>query len=333
MVKGYKALLLAICTVTITLSLCSCENYIDNTFYALDTLIYFKTDTALPKGTSELINSYERKLSRTLPDSYIYNINHGVQVQTDAQTYGLIKNAVEISRDTCGAFDVSCGELTELWDITSGKNYVPDEATVLQTLERVGYERISLSNGTVLADGVKLDLGGVAKGYIAQKTVEFLRENGVESGFASFGGNVAIVGPKKNGKPWSVGIKDPADTSIAVGDLMLTDGYVSVSGGYERYFEKDGKIYHHIFDSKTGYPAVTDILSATAVSSDGMLSDALSTAMFVMGKDGAVELYCSGKYSFEAVIITKENKMYISNGLKDIFVPYAEKYSVEYFGG
>ncbi len=314
------------------ISLCSCESYNENTLYAMNTFIYFKTEEKLPAGTSELINGYERKLSRTLPGSYIYMINQGGEIQTDEQTSELIKSSLELCRDTGGSFDISCGALTDLWNITSGDDLVPNEEQITAALEYVGYEKITVDKDLVNANGVRIDLGGVAKGYVAQRTVEFLKNNGINSGFVSFGGNVAVIGPKTNGEPWAVGMKDPKNTSTVVGNLMLREGYVSVSGGYERYFEKDGEIYHHIFDPKTGKPASSDIISVAVVCENGAVADGLSTAMFVMGKEKSKELYDSKKYDFETIIITEE-KMYISYGLNDIFKPETKEYEVEYFGG
>ncbi len=328
-----KAAVLAVLTVLMSVSFTSCTGYGESTFYALDTLIVFKTDKDLPEGLSEYINGYEKRMSRTRTDSYLYMLNEGRAEVCDEETDALIKKAVEISRETDGAFDVTCGALTDLWNIKAEEPTVPTQEMINNALEKVGYGKITFGNDTVQTNGAVIDLGGIAKGYIAEKTVEYLKSNGIDTGIVSFGGNIAVIGPKNGKDMWTVGIKDPADTSCSVGNLMLDSGFVSVSGGYERYFEKDGSVYHHIFDSKTGRPADSDILSASVICSDGALADALSTALYVMNSDAAKRFYRDSRYEFETVMVTVDGKIYVSKGLEGRFYLTSSSYTVEYFGG
>ncbi len=321
-----KVILVFLCICTFMLT--SCENYAENTLYALNTLIHFKTDGKLPDGTAQKINSIEKKLSRTLPDSEIAKLNDG-QTVTDEETVGLIKTALHLCEQTDGAFDITCGAVTELWGIGTEAAKVPDDTQISDALATVGYDKINIDSGRVSANGAVIDLGGIAKGYTAQKTVEYLRASGVESGVISFGGNIAVIGPKADGSAWAVGLKDPEDTSKTVGNIFLYGGYVSVSGGYERYFESDGVRYHHIFDSKTGRPAQTDVLSVAVISDDGTEADALSTALFVMGKDAATDFYAASHFDFELIIIT-DTEILVSDGLRDSFTADG-RYEIKYF--
>ncbi len=310
------------------------QKYRETTVYALDTVIFFKTDCELPNATSELIEKYEDLLSYTYEDSEIHRLNCAESLTCDGETARMLEKAIEIGEATCGAFDVTCGGLKELWGINTDSARVPEQSEIDEVLKSVGWEKISVSENTVTKSDVntKLDVGGIAKGYIAEKTVEFLRSNGVKSGIASFGGNIAIIGEKNNGECWKIGIKDPKNTSQTVGTIKLKNGFVSVSGGYERYSEIDGVIYHHIFDTTTGKPSDGDLLSSAVICSDGMLADALSTALFVMGTERAVEFYNANKYDFEAVLVTVDKKIYVSNGLKDKYTNENGEYIVEYFG-
>ena len=176
---------------------------------------------------------------------------------------------------------------------------------------------------------MKIDLGGVAKGYALYKASEYLSEEAMGKAVGadfciSLGGNVAVSGSSKirkesGQKGWKVGITNPFDKSETLGSLVLVHGFVSVSGAYERFFEKDGRIYHHIFDSKTGYPSESDLASAAVISDDGLEADALSTALFVMGKDRAIEFYKSGIYDFEMLLVTETGEVLVSGGINEAF--------------
>lgn len=334
--KKYFKRITSFCLVfAMTLALTGCSrNYKEQTVYALDTVIIFKTDCKLPDGTEEFIKNYEKMLSYTYEESEIYKLNGSETLTCSEETAKIIEKAIEISEATNGAFDITCGGLKELWGINTSSARVPGQTQLDSVLNSVGWEKISVAENTVtkIEKNTKIDLGGIAKGYIAEKTVEFLKENGVKSGIASFGGNIAVIGEKNNGEDWKIGIKNPENTALTVGVVELSDGFVSVSGGYERYSEIDGEIYHHIFDTATGYPSDSDLLSSAVICSDGMLADALSTAIFVMGTEKAMELYNENKYAFEAVLVTKNKKIYVSNGIKDKYTNENGEYTVEYFG-
>ena len=153
---------------------------------------------------------------------------------------------------------------------------------------------------------MKIDLGGIAKGYTSSRIMDIFKENGITSGLVNLGGNVQALGTKTDGSNWRVAVQSP-------------DEAVITSGGYERYFEQDGVTYHHIIDPKTGYPAENGLVSVTIVSSDGTLADGLSTSLFIMGEEKAAEFWKAHSDEFEAILETDDGTIYVTEGLKDSF--------------
>lgn len=166
--------------------------------------------------------------------------------------------------------------------------------------------------------GMQIDLGGIAKGYTSSRVMEIFREHGIEHGLVSLGGNVQALGTKENGKPWRVAIQNPEDELKYLGVLDITDKCVITSGGYERFFEQDGRRYHHIIDPRTGYPAESGLLSATIISDDGALADGLSTSLFIMGKEKAEEYWRAHPWTFDYILEDADGTLYVTAGAADI---------------
>ena len=168
-------------------------------------------------------------------------------------------------------------------------------------------------------DGVQIDLGGIAKGYTSSRIMDIYREKGVTSGLVNLGGNAQVFGTKPDGSLWRVAVQSPDSEDEYLGVLEAKDKAIITSGGYERYFEKDGVTYHHIIDPATGYPAENGLISVTIVSTDGTLADGLSTSLFVMGKDKAVDYWKAHSDEFDMILLTDDEKLYVSEGIKDSF--------------
>lgn len=334
-----------ICIIAaLVLLLTSCKEvyrYTSDTFFAMNTVVNTVVSEEIGEDeTREILSDIEQRMSRTLADSEISRLNSGDDVILSEDTFKVIEKALQIAKDTDYAFNPCMGTLTDLWDITSGKNFVPSEDEIKTALSFCDASLVTAENGRVaLPDGMKIDLGGVAKGYALHKAAEDLSERAMGK-FASndfcisLGGNVAVMGTSQNRKNsgekgWSVGITNPFDKSETIGTVILEHGYVSVSGAYERFFEKDGRVYHHIFDGKTGYPCDNDLASAVVISDDGLCADALSTALFVMGKEKAIEYYKNGKYSFDMILVDKNRNVYVSEGVFDNFTVEKEFSDVE----
>ena len=211
----------------------------------------------------------------------------------------------------------------EAWGFPTQKFRVPSAEELTELLKHVDALEISYNKTTreiSFADSqMKIDLGGIAKGYTSSRIMDIFKENGITSGLVNLGGNVQALGAKTDGSNWRVAVQSPDDTEDYLGVLSIQDKAVITSGGYERYFEQDGVIYHHIIDPKTGYPAENGLVSVTIVSEDGTLADGLSTSLFIMGEEKAAEFWRAHSEEFDAVLVTDDGTIYVTEGLKDSF--------------
>ena len=302
--------------------------------------IYFEDSylDGIAKHCSEIVSETEAELSRTIEGSLVWDVNKETDsvLSLDPEFLSLLEKSLSFSAETGGAFDVTVGTLTELWNITGDEHNIPSEEEITEALSHVGNDKITIDgvNLTKSDRKTKIDLGAIGKGYALSKIMEYLESTDILYGLVSFGGNISVFGYKTDGEKYKIGITDPFDTSKVVGYVYIDSGFVSVSGDYERYFVADGVKYHHIFDSKTGYPADSDITSVAVLSHEGDMADALSTALFVMGSDAAIEFYNSGLHDFEAVIVKKDGTVVLTDGLssdetadedKIVFEPYIEE--------
>ena len=308
------------------------SNQTTSTVFAMDTVMSLTayapehsdaTSNALNAAEAE-IHRLDKLLSVSSESGDIFQLNRDGTASVSKETYDLIARALQIAKETNGDFDPTVYPLMEAWGFTTEQYAVPGQSTLDNILLRVGYQQVQIQEDAnhqswtiTLPNGGGLDLGGIAKGYTGQKVISAISEAGVSSAIVSLGGNVACLGLHPDGSPWTVAIRNPSgDGTIATLSLGQAGTSFSIvtSGAYERYFEQDGQIYHHILDPQTGAPAKTDILSVTVVSTDGTLADALSTALFVKGFDEAVSFWQAHADEFEMVLI-KEDGLYVTNGL------------------
>lgn len=294
----------------------------------MDTFMYVKVNNAssqIMRDVKMRIYDIEKRFGKNVEQSDIRKVNlseKGLSVSAECAT--LLERAFEISKATDNAFNPCLGSLIELWDGCKRENILPYKADVERLIPCCDVDLFTLDGLTVLKSSelAKLDLGGIAKGYAAMQAIQLLRENGVTDAMLNLGGNIAVIGESEKNEGlgvWSIGIKNPFDTDDIVGILNASDCFISVSGAYERFFNVDDERYHHILDSSTGYPAKSDIESVAVVTDDGTLADALSTALFVMGFDDALDFYENGPYHFEAVFVLADGSVYVTQGLRDSF--------------
>ena len=238
-----------------------------------------------------------------------------------ADTAALLERALALCGETGGALDVSVYPVVRAWGFTTGAYRVPEEAELAALLERVDYTRISLE-GTVLTlpEGMELDLGAVAKGWTGDRLMELLRREGITSAIVELGGNVQALGSKPDGSPWRVAVQAP-DGSGYAGALEITDCAAVTSGGYQRYFEQDGETYCHIIDPAGGRPARSGLASVTVVAEEGAAADALSTALFVLGRERGEALWRE-RGGFECVFIGEDGSVAVTQGLEGRFSLY-----------
>lgn len=296
--------------------------------YAMDTYMQV---TAYGEHAEEAVEAAEGEIKRldamlstgrsTSEVSYINAHAAGEAVQLSQEAAALLEESLEVSAETDGAFDITVYPLMELWGFTSGEYRVPDDDEIAETLRHVGSGLIEYDGGYIsFADELThIDFGAIAKGFTSGRIMDVYREAGVTSGLVSLGGNVQALGTKTDGTKWKIGIQNPEKDGTYLGIIEVADRAVITSGGYERYFEEDGKVYHHILDPSTGRPSDSGLKSVTIVSENGMLADALSTALFVMGAERAEAFWREHRDDFEMVLLTKEGKLLVSEGLRGSF--------------
>ncbi len=322
------------------------ETSVTRSSFLMDTVItYSLTNPEADKIINEcddIISENEMLLSAHITESLVSEFNEtGAAPLTNDTFFDNYKIAASVYTQTNGAFDITVAPLVTLWDIAhpSADWTPPSDADITSLLSHVGMDKLDggLSHLTRADSQTEIDLGGIAKGYTLGTVLEYIEGNYPAAyGTVSFGGNVALVGNKPDGALWKVGIKNPFDTAKLIGTLSLDSGIVSVSGSYERFVDYNGTRYHHIIDPVTGYPSGSDLVSVSVWvdTSDpfcdkknaGAYADALSTALFVMGHDaalqhyekvmaGEMEEYAIDNLKFEAVLIKADGTVTVTDGL------------------
>lgn len=289
------------------------------TDFAMDTVICVTVTSKNPKedirAAIDEVNRIDALMSVSGKNSEIRKINSakpGEKTKVSPEVYFLIEKSLEISEKTGGVFDITVNPLSELWNITSPNPKVPEDDKIKELLEKVNYKNVLLDGEnftvTLKEDNMSISLGAVAKGYAADCAAKVLKERGVEDALIDLGGNIYVIGTEK-----TIGIQTPFEKrGEFFHKVSAKDTSVVTSGGYERYFEEDGKNYHHIIDTKDGYPADSDLLSATVVCESSYLADALSTALFASGEEKAKEIIKN--FDNVSVILLRKDKTVIRLG-------------------
>ena len=318
--------ILIIMTPALLFGGCSEKRSSSGVFFAMDTVMTF---TLYGKNHAEALNAcesevyrFDRLLSAADPESEISRINAaaGEFAGVSEETREIITRSIELSEETGGALDITVYPLVSLWGFYNKEYRVPEPDEIAAALADIGSEEIFVKESSVkIAFGQQIELGAVAKGYLTDRIWNILREYSIKRAVISLGGNVLVLGDKPDGTPWRVGIEDPFSPEKYFGILLESDVVVVTSGDYQRYFEtEDGRRYHHIFNPANGYPADNDLVSVTIISEDGTLADGLSTALFVMGSEQAVDFWRMNK-RFEMILVTKTKEVILTPGLMDIF--------------
>lgn len=353
--KWHLWLAMMLCVLT----LCGCQEsvslYADTVFTGMDTAITLRlpadTDKTLlhdaTTSVEKLVAELEKSLSCHDTESELYALNQAPQRYhtTDTTLGSVLHTALSMASLTDGAYDPTMGQLTDLWNVAHG-GPKPKDAAIADAMTHCGWERVTIeqtisptANTSAAASWIvtkedpllQLDLGGIGKGYGLQSAVTLLADMGIDYGLVSFGGNIGVFGEKPDGTPFQIGVKDPHDTSSIVGYLYIQNGFVSVSGDYERFFRQDGVIYHHILDPDTGYPADNGLSSVVVYATNGAAADALSTALFVLGIEDGMALYRSAAastLSFEALFITADDRIIATPGMEKLFDKTAKAYTL-----
>jgi len=268
------------------------------------------------------IHEIESLMSVNIPSSDISRINKaaGIEpVQVHKDTFMVIERAVYFAELSGGAFDPTVGPLVSLWGINRDEPRVPSQDEIDAVLPLINWRNIKLDSQTssvyLTQKGMALDLGSIAKGYAADEAAAIIRKAGIERAIVDLGGNIIMIGERKDKNPWRVGIQNPIEKRGAViGVLQITEKTVVTSGIYERYFDKDGIRYHHIFDPSNGYPAKNGLLSATVVTDISMDADALSTILFVLGYEKRMVLF-NYLPNTETIFVFQDNSIRTTDGV------------------
>ncbi len=288
------------------------------TLFNFDTVIQIsaRTTEEVMQQLADRCEYFESKFSRTIEGTDIWNINHaaGAAVEVAPETAQCISAALEYSKASDGLFDITIGAVSSLWDFVVGVK--PDDAAIQEAIKHVDYRCVKVDGTTVTLSDPKamLDLGGIAKGFITDDLVGILREAGCESAMLSLGGNVYVLGESFRGDNWNVGVQDPnGATDDVIASVPAQNKSVVTSGLYERSFTQDGVLYYHILDPKTGYPAQTDLASASIMSDASTDGDAYSTILFLLGHDRAIDLLNSDE-RFSGVVVDMNDTATASAG-------------------
>jgi len=271
----------------------------------------------------EAVMDIDKRMSANRADSEISRLNENSEgfYSVSADIFDLIDRAIYLSKLSDGAFDITIGAFSELWRLDGDFAVLPPEEKIRDNLLHVGSDRISMSEDgrtVFMSEGMRLDLGSFAKGYSLEIVKDMLIENGVQHALLDFGGDLHAIGYRPDGQKWRIGIRSPiiGDNDIAC-IVEISDSSIVTSGSYERFFEQDGVIYHHILNPQTGYPAESGLLSVTVISPYSTDADALSTACFVLGLERGINLLESLD-GFEGIFITDDKTIHTTQGLQSM---------------
>lgn len=305
--------------------------------FAMDT---YMTLTAYGKNAGQALNDAAKNINRIddllstgNPDSEISLLNRDKKLAISPETYKLICRSKEFYKKTEGIFDISVYPIMKAWGFTDENYRVPSEEELKSLLPHVNADRIHCSDEektvTLEDPAMEIDLGGIAKGYASDMVTDILRDHGVKHAVINLGGNVKTLGDKPDGSYWRVGIADPANESSFVGGVLVKDKAAITSGGYQRYFEENGRTYIHIIDLSTGYPAQTGLGSVTVIAEDGTMADAMSTSLFIMGREKATEFWREYADLFDVIFIEDDGSVWITEGLKDSYFSEKDYHVIE----
>ncbi len=329
-----KIISLLLCAgLVLPLCACSSDEPVQKQIYAMDTVM---TLTAYGKYANDgisaavgVINAMDDMLDPNNEGSYTAQINNaeGKDVIVTPQVNEMLSTALNVYNLSGGALDLSVYPLYEAWgEFKDETGRIPSDDEIKELRQKLGFGQTEITNfegeanySVRMPAGTQISFGAVAKGCASKYAIDAMRKSGVTSGIVSLGGNVQTLGTKPDGSNWTVAVEDPNDTSSYVGTLSVGETAIITSGSYQRYFTgSDGVKYHHLIDPSTGKPVDNELVSVTIVCSDGTLADCLSTAMFILGENAALE-YWRNNGGFEMIMITKDNEILCTTGLLEVF--------------
>lgn len=299
----------------------------EKNIFAMDTFMTLRAigpdaEEAIEAASKEILR-LDGMLSTGNESSEVYRLNQNGEGTAADEMAELLEYSEDLYESTDGCFNIAIYPVMQLWGFPTGEYHVPQPEEIAQVqglldMSQVQYDRES-GKITLLQEGMAIDFGGIAKGYTSSRVMGIFEEYGVEAGLINLGGNVHTFRTKTDGSYWRVAIKNPWNTETYLGVVEVADEAVITSGGYERYFEEDGKKYHHIIDPATCTPAEAGLTSVTIVSSDGTLADGLSTSLYIMGREKAEAYWREHSEKFETILVGDDGTIAVSEGLAGRF--------------
>lgn len=343
--KQWEIVLMGMIFVMIIVALSNnqSDKTITRTDFLLDTFVsvtlYGESDESLFEKPFERIKELEKQLSAydATSDLGLIKENAGIQaVAVSEDTFKIIAESLNYSHLSQGKFDVTINPLVDLWEIHSPEvRNPPAEEAIAGAIAKIDFEKVELDEDQktvyLTEPGMSLNLGAIAKGYIADEMMSILKDQGVKHALLNLGGNVLVLGGKDNKTPFGIGVEDPLNPGQGyLGVVSMVTGSVVTSGNYERYFtDAEGHRYHHILDPDTGYPAETGINQVTVLTGESIDADALSTTLFLLGEKKGMALV-KRLDQVEAIFVTKTNDIVLSEGAKELFTFDEERYGILY---
>lgn len=326
-------LLLLLCLL-LSFAGCKSEQKLTKQIFAMDTYMeltaYGDNAEAALTDVINTINQTALDWDPELEKSTIYAINHaeGMPVVVTPEIADMLTTAKTVYDQTDGALDLTVYPIVKAWGFIDSQHTVPS-ADELEALKSVPcFDGVDIDIHTVtMPAGTEISFGAVAKGAMAERCRNIVTKHGVESAFLSLGGNVQTVGLKPDGSKWRIGVQDPNNLSSYLGIVSIGEKAAVTSGSYQRYFEADGKTYHHIIDPATAAPAESGLVSVTIICDSGTMADCLSTAMFILGEEDALN-YRSTYGGFDMILVTDDDRVIVAGDLE--FEESADRYTYEY---
>lgn len=323
-------LFLALCAgIIITQTGCENQEPVEQTEFLLNTACVITVYDTKGKEAQAVIQAgfdccrhYENLLSKTIEGSDIYRLNHakGQPVAVSDPTLEVIKQGIRYGDLSEGMFDITIGAVSELWDFTNVNAPVPDEKKVRAAVKTVDYKQIKIQGNQVRLENPKaqVDLGGIAKGYIADRMTEVMERQGAKRAIINLGGNIVTIGEKEEGKPWNIGVERPySDRTEILGSVEISDAAISTSGIYERFIKQNGRLYNHVLNPKTGYSIENSLDSVTILAEKGRSADcdALGTICLMLGEEKGGTLL-EGMEGVQGVFVDQDENLKTINGMK-----------------
>ena len=312
-----------------------CTNYAMGTY--IQQTVYGKKAQSAAAAAAKSIGVLEDRISWRIDGSDVAKLNAAAGndwISIQPETTKLLKMSLDVAKESDGAFDPTILPVSSLWDFGGNNQHLPTKAEIEKFLKFVQYSdlRIDESGNTASLrnHGMGVDLGASGKGAACDNAIAADKSSGADCGIFAVGGSVGTFGNKSDGSAWSIAVRDPTSSessAASMGEISLTSGYVSTSGTYEKNFKENGTLYHHLLNAKTGYPENNGLVSVTIVVNNGALSDALSTACFLLGREKSEPLL--KKYSAGAIFIDSSNRVYVTDNLRSKFTISNSKFVLQ----